>query len=86
MIKPLTPEELGILFQEIEFEPTSKLSELAKVAELNLAIDYVGVDLSGDNLSEDDLSGVNFSGSNLSNVNFKNTKLTNSNLSKAILI
>ena len=48
MIKPLTPEELGILFQEIEFEPTSKLSELAKVAELNLAIDYVGVDLSGD--------------------------------------
>ena len=77
MIKPLTPEELGILFQEIEFEPTGKLSELAKVAGLNLAVDYVGVDLSGDNLSEDDLAGVNFSGSNLSNVNFKNTKLTN---------
>jgi hypothetical protein len=86
MIKPLTPEELGILFQEIEFEPTGKLSELAKVAGLNLAVDYVGVDLSGDNLSEDDLAGVNFSGSNLSNVNFKNTKLTNSNLSMAILI
>ena len=86
MIKPLTPEELGILFQEIEFEPTGKLSELAKVAGLNLAVDYVGVDLSGENLSEDDLAGVNFSGSNLSNVNFKNTKLTNSNLSMAILI
>jgi uncharacterized protein YjbI with pentapeptide repeats/predicted transcriptional regulator len=86
MIKPLTSEELGILFQEIEFEPTGKLSELAKVAGLNLAVDYVGVDLSGENLSEDDLAGVNFSGSNLSNVNFKNTKLTNSNLSMAILI
>lgn len=85
MKNPLTPEELGALFQEIESEPTGKLSELAKVAGLNLAEDYVGVDLSEDDLSEDDLSGADFSFSNLRNVNLKDTNLTNSNLSGANL-
>ncbi|MGD1703954.1 pentapeptide repeat-containing protein [Dapis sp. BLCC M229] len=85
MNSPLTPEELGALFQEIESEPTHKLSELAKVAGLNLAEDYVGIDLSGDDLSEDDLSGANLSFSNLRNVNLKDTNLTNSNLSGADL-
>ncbi|NEO56379.1 MAG: pentapeptide repeat-containing protein [Okeania sp. SIO3B5] len=85
MKNPLTPEELGALFQEIESEPTGKLSELAKVAGLNLAEDYVGVDLSDEDLSEDDLSGADFSFSNLRNVNLKDTNLANSNLSGANL-
>ncbi len=85
MKKPLTPEEIGALFQEIESEATGKLSELAKVAELNLAEDYVGIDLSNEDLSEDDLSGANFSYSNLRNVNLKGTNLTKSNLTGADL-
>ncbi|NEQ36758.1 MAG: pentapeptide repeat-containing protein [Okeania sp. SIO3I5] len=85
MKNPLTPKELGALFQKIESEPTGKLSELAKVAGLSLAEDYVGVDLSEDDLSEDDLSGADFSFSNLRNVNLKDTNLTNSNLREANL-
>jgi hypothetical protein len=80
MTQPLTPEELTQLFQIIEGEPTGKLSELAKVAGLNLAEDYIGADLSGEDLSEDNLNHANLSDANLSCAN-----LSKSNLSSAIL-
>jgi|GEM_PF-5047113 len=85
MTQPLSPEELGALFQAIDDEPTGKLSELAKIAGLSLAEDYIGVDLSNDDLSNDNLNGANLSNSNLSGANLSNSDLSNSNLSEANL-
>lgn len=91
MTEPLSPEQLGDLFQAIDNEPTGKLSKLAEVAGLNLAEDYIGVDLSGEDLSNDDklinvnLSGSNLSGANLSGSNLSGANLSGSNLEKSKL-
>ena len=67
MTQPLSPEELGDLFQAIDNSPTGKLSELAMIAGLSLAEDYIGADLSGADLSGDNLGSADLSGANLSN-------------------
>ncbi|NEP21455.1 pentapeptide repeat-containing protein [Moorena sp. SIO3I6] len=85
MTEPMTPEELGDLFQAIDNEPTGKLSELAKIAGLSLESDYIGADLSGEDLSEDNLEGANLSDANLSNANFQRVNLQRANLQRANL-
>ncbi|MBO3460151.1 pentapeptide repeat-containing protein [Aetokthonos hydrillicola Thurmond2011] len=85
MSQPLISEELTKLFQAIVDEPTGKLSELAKVAGLNLSEDYIGADLSGEDLSRDNLSHANLSGANLHNANLRETNLNRANLSGANL-
>ncbi|KYC43485.1 hypothetical protein WA1_10490 [Scytonema hofmannii PCC 7110] len=85
MTQPLTPEELTQLFQTIEGESTGKLSELAKVAGLNLAQDYIGADLSSEDLSEDNLSNANFRDANLSHANLSESDLNSAVLSNANL-
>ena len=85
MTQPLSPKELGELFQAIDAETTGKLSELAKVAGLSLAEDLAGEDFSGADLSEDDLSGINLSGANLSKTNLTRVNLSGANLQGANL-
>ncbi|RCJ26184.1 hypothetical protein A6770_26600 [Nostoc minutum NIES-26] len=85
MTQPLSPEKLAELFQAIDNQPTGKLSELARIAGLNLAEDYIGADLSGEDLSEDNLSGANLSGANLSGANLSGANLSGANLSGANL-
>ena len=81
----LSPEELGDLFQAIDNEPTGKLSELAKIAGLSLAEDYIGADLSDADLSKDNLSGANLSGADLSGANLSGANLIGADLSGANL-
>lgn len=85
MTQPLTPEQLGDLFQAVDNEPTGKLSELAKVAGLNLAEDYIGVDFSGEDLSDDNLTDADFSHANFSHVSLISSNLSKANLSYANL-
>ena len=85
MTQPLSPEEIGKLFQAIDNQPTGRLSELAKLAGLNLAEDYIGADLSGEDLSGDNLSDANLSNADLSNANLSNTDLSYVNLTDANL-
>jgi len=85
MTQPLSPKELGELFQAIDAETTGKLSELAKVAGLSLAEDLAGEDFSGADLSEEDLSGINLSGANLSKTNLTRVNLSGANLQGANL-
>ena len=85
MTQPLSPEEIGKLFQAIDNQPTEKLSELAKLAELDLAEDYIGADLSDEDLSGDNLTGINLSNANLSNTNLSHANLSGANLSEANL-
>ncbi len=85
MTQPLSPKELGELFQAIDDETTGKLSKLAEVAGLSLAEDLAGEDFSGADLSEDDLSGINLSGANLSKTNLTRVNLSGANLQGANL-
>ncbi|MEC4816774.1 MAG: pentapeptide repeat-containing protein [Scytonema sp. PMC 1069.18] len=85
MTQPIIPEELTKLFQAIDEEPTGKLSELARIAGLNLAEDYIGADLSGEDLSRDNLSHADLSGANLHNANLRETNLTGAILNSANL-
>ena len=86
MTEPLSPEELGELFQEIDNKSTGKLSELANIAGLSLAEDYIGADLSGEDLSKDNLRRANFEDGNLSDTNLSNSNLSEANLIGAIVI
>ena len=81
----LTPEDMGILFEAINNEPSNKLSEIARVARLDLTNDYVGADLSNEDLSNDNLTNINLSFANLENTNFSNSILVNANFSGANL-
>ena len=85
MTQPLSPKELGELFQAIDDETTGKLSKLVEVAGLSLAEDLAGEDFSGADLSEDDLSGINLSGANLSKTNLTRVNLSGANLQGANL-
>lgn len=85
MNKLLSPEKFAALLQAIDDEPTGKLSELARVARLNLAEDYIGADLSGEDLSEDDLQGINLSRADLSGANLSRSDLSGANLRGANL-
>lgn len=85
MSQHLSPEEFGKLFFEIDSQPSLKLSELSKVAGLNIEEDYIGADLSDEDLSEDNLSNANFTGANLSNADLHETNLSGAILNNADL-
>ncbi|MBD2415836.1 hypothetical protein FACHB389_32735 [Nostoc calcicola FACHB-389] len=85
MDEPILPKKLVDILQTIDNMPDAKLSELAKVAELDLAEDYVGADLSGEDISGDSLREANFSDVNFSNTNLSHTDLSIANLSCANL-
>ncbi len=84
-----------MFFQDIkssikEIGKTEKLSKLAKIIGLDWKRDFVGIDLSDEDLSYDifthtDLSGVNFSNANLSGFNFFDADLSDADLSGANL-
>ena len=85
----------NMFFQDIkssikEIGKTEKLSKLAKIIGLDWKRDFVGIDLSDEDLSYDifthaDLSGVNFSNANLSGFNFFDADLSDADLSGANL-
>lgn len=85
MNEPILPENLVGILKKIDSQTDAKLSELARLAELDLAEDYVGADLSGEDLSKDSLREANFSDVNFSNANLSHTDLTEANLSRANL-
>jgi len=84
-LRPSQDPDLQLKLHEILSSPTHKLSELAKIAGLNLAEDYIGADLSGANLSDDNLSGANLQKSDLSGANLSGANLSHANLSHANL-
>ena len=63
-------QELEAMLEQIDNAETDELSELSKIAGLDLSEDFVGVDLSGE-----DLSGENFASANFERANFKNANL-----------
>ncbi|MDJ0901486.1 MAG: pentapeptide repeat-containing protein [Xenococcus sp. MO_188.B8] len=77
--------EIEAAIEQIENAETKKLSELAKIAGLDLKRDFVGVDLSDEDLSNDLLSGADLSGANLSGADLSDANLSDANLSDANL-
>ncbi len=70
-------ENLKSRIQRILEAKTEKLSELAQIAGLSLETDYIGVDLSDEDLSHDNLDNANLSDADLSNTILNNTTLKN---------
>ena len=85
MNQQISLKKLANIFQAINNQPNAKLSELAREAGLDLAEDYIGADLSGEDLSKDSLRYANLSGANLSNTNLSYTDLSVANLSSVNL-
>jgi AbrB family looped-hinge helix DNA binding protein len=83
MDKDLFTREVEDLITRMEETKAEKLSELAKVAGLDLQTDFVGFDFSGEDLSNDILRGANFKGANFSNANLSGTDLSGANLEGA---
>jgi hypothetical protein len=89
MVAERCDDEINRYLQEVveklKTTKTDKFSKRATIVGLNLAEDFIGVDLSGVDLSSDNLSGANFSEADLSNTNLNGTDLSNANLSGANL-
>jgi|GEM_PF-304600 len=85
VLKIALSEDFKHTVQQILAAETQKFSELTKISGLSLAEDFVGIELSGEDLSDDMLIGVNFSHANLSNANLSCTEMSSANLSHADL-
>ena len=85
MDKEKFAQELEAMVKQIENAETEKLSELAKIAGLDLTKDFVGVDLSDENLSGDNLYRANLEGANLKGANLEGANLEDANLKDANL-
>ena len=77
--------EVQDLIQRIRRSETKDFFELAKIAGLDTAEDFVGTDLSGVNLSGANLSGINLRSANLFSANLVGANLVGANLSGANL-
>ena len=85
VLKITLSEDFKNTVQQILEAETNKFSELTKISGLNLAEDFVAIDLSGADLSNDTLIGANFSYANLSGANLSGTDIRSANLSNADL-
>ncbi len=78
-------QKLQNLLQQVVEAKTDNFLELAKIAGLNPAKDFVGANLSDANLSRTNLRGANLSDANLSGANLSHADLSSANLSDANL-
>ncbi len=78
-------QKLQNLLQQVVEAKTDNFLELAKIAGLNPAKDFVGANLSDANLSRTNLRDANLSDANLSGANLSHADLSSANLSDANL-
>ena len=78
-------EQLQDLIHQISEAKTNDFLELAKIADLDVMIDFAGGNLLGANLSKVDLSGANLYRSNLRGTDLTDADLSEANLSGANL-
>jgi uncharacterized protein YjbI with pentapeptide repeats len=84
-ITPQAQEELKQLIQQIYTAKTDEITELAKLARLNLKTDLAGGNLLATNLSGLDLNGANLKAANLRGADLTDADLSEANLSYANL-
>ena len=78
-------KQLQELIQQISETKTNDFLELAKIAALDVTMDFAGGNLLGANLSKIDLSGANLCRCNLRGADLTDADLSEANLSGAIL-
>ena len=78
-------QDFETMLEQIDNAETEKLSELAEIAGLDLTKDFVGVDLSYENLSSDNLSRANLKSVILISANLFGINLSRANLESANL-